>query len=323
LLADLPAGLLARGRLARLGGCGNVLRRIRGPSGGSRVVRRAAGCVICWTQWIQQSRERPGLYAAAVGLYILALLSKESAVAIPALLLLISLIESVPLRRALAHVLPFMALSGVYFWLSVTGAKENQHYMDGTFSLAAPVWITLPNSLARMFWIWGAVALAALLALRQTDNRRLLVASAGWMCATLLPYSFLTYMNHVPSRHTYLAGLGLAWLLALAALAIWDHWIIRAPLVPALTATIFVGINCGYLWMRKNPQYARRAKPTQDFIMYARESRGAIRVKCFPYTHAVAVRAAQIGAGIQPELVLWDPDAPEQAPQVYCDRTRP
>jgi hypothetical protein len=44
------------------------------------------------------------------------------------------------------------------------------------------------------------------LAWQRPAAQRLLYGAATWIAITLLPYSFLTYMPQVPSRHVYLAS---------------------------------------------------------------------------------------------------------------------
>ena len=50
------------------------------------------------------------------------------------------------------------------------------------------------------------------------SQRRWLPRETGmglaWMTISLLPFVFLAYQNHVPSRHEYLASMGLAWALS-------------------------------------------------------------------------------------------------------------
>ena len=97
--------------------------------------------------------------------------------------------------------------------------NQNQHYGDGTFSLSAPFWTTLPRSFARMIWVWGWSAWRPCRYGEPAPDpaRRHRGLLDG---VSLLPYSFLTYMPVVPSRHTYLAGVGLALIVAAGFIAL-------------------------------------------------------------------------------------------------------
>ncbi|MSO20327.1 MAG: hypothetical protein EXQ56_07650 [Acidobacteria bacterium] len=286
------------------------------------------GCVMCWIHWLHSGRQRAELYLGACALFILALLSKESAVITPLLLLLLSLAGDAPKGLARGELLPFMLLAAGYSLLSIAGAGQNQHYADGTFSLRATFLITLANSAARMFRVWGVAALLTLL-LARTPKHPALLAGAAWIAITLLPYSFLTYMSYVPSRHTYMASLGLAVIIAVAYRGLEDSAVpiagrtISGRHMATAAAALFVGVNCVYLWTRKFPQYVRRAQPTEALILRARQSGGPIRLKCFPYTYAVARDAMVIGARLPADQLSWEPDAPATEQQVYCDATQP
>lgn len=287
------------------------------------------GCVLCWIHWLQGSPRRPALYALALALFVLGLLSKESAVIAPLLLVVVSAFSGERTQRIIAQTLPFFALSLAYFLLNLSGATANQHYSDGTFSLLAPIWITLPNSLARLCWIWGLLALAISTIHRPAGYQRQLSIALCWMVISLLPYSLLTYMHHVPSRHTYMAGAGLALLVAMgyrtAKAAVENHRDRHPKLAhaAAMLAMLFVAINSGYLWLRKHPQYVRRARPTEQLISFARQTNGPIQIKCFPYTREVAIRAVEIGTGQPASQVLWEPDDQSNAGNGYCDTSRP
>lgn len=104
---------------------------------------------------------------------------------------------------------PFGVIGLAYTLASALGKSENQHYSDGTFSFSAPFLATAAVSLWRGLWFWGTVALGVV---RFSARSKLLMAirPLRWMVVSLLPYSFLTYMPRIPSRHQYLAPAGFA-----------------------------------------------------------------------------------------------------------------
>jgi hypothetical protein len=80
--------------------------------------------------------------------------------------------------------------------------------------------------------------------------------------------------------------------------------------------------NVGWLWVKKYPQYDRRAEPTEALIRYANGVRdGLITVKCFPYGPEVAVRAVRVRLG-KSIRTQWNPKAPD-GDRVYCDPSQP
>jgi hypothetical protein len=145
-------------------------------------------------------------------------------------------------------------------------------------------------------WITGFVSLGFLAHLRFRGAGRVLLASAAWITIGFLPYSFLTYMPHVPSRHTYIASAGLAFLVGAAALEFYRRYAGR-PRVLAAVACIVLVHQCGYLWTRKHGQYLARAAPTERIAEYAATSEGPVQVKCFPYDLSLAQMAVDLRRG--------------------------
>ena len=280
-------------------------------------------CLLSWVLWIEKGRTHIGPYLAAMAFFILALLSKESAVVIVLLLILASWTSRLPWRTTLLSALPFAALAVVYAVSIFAARGVHLHFRDGTFSLSSPVWIIWPNSASRLFWIWGVLSLAALLVLGAKQWTRLLSVGGIWIAVTLLPYSFLTYMPYVPSRHTYLASVGLAWVVAASFLALKARWSESKQWAIAGLAALILVHNCAYLWTKKQQQFVRRAAPTEALIEFARKSPGPIRVKCFPYGAEAALRAAEVGGEKPASMVIWDPSAPREGDDVFCDETRP
>lgn len=247
---------------------------------------------LLWIRFIQEPRGRWVSYAGCLTCFVLALLSKESAVCVVALQGLAIVLSQWRKWASWIALLPFAALSAVYFLAIYQAKSTHLHLNDGTFSLSAPFLYTLLNSGLRLLWVWGIVGLAILIALRQLKLRFLLISMA-WIGATLLPYSFLTYMSRVPSRHTYLASVAAAWILAAALIAIHDRLPQRRILAGALGA-LFVAHQCVYLWTVKQRQYELRAAPTDDLLRFARRNRGAIVVNCFEYGPDVGILALDL-----------------------------
>jgi hypothetical protein len=154
-------------------------------------------------------------------------------------------------------------------------------------------------------WFWGLLGLVALMAWRRAQSSRIALFGVGWIAITFLPYSFLTYMPHVPSRHTYLASVGLAWVVASGLLLFYHQ--IRAPgrwPAYALAALMLVH-NCGYVWVKKRAQYLERAVPTEALVEVARHADGPVYVRCFPYDRDIAELAVQLRLGKPASSLVW------------------
>lgn len=257
--------------------------------------------LVGWVLWVQSGCRGILLPAAALLCYVLALLSKESAVVMVGLMALVVLLERAP-RRAWLWIAPFAVLAGVYFYGAAAAASNHLHFNDGTFSVRAPFWKTLAISTGRLFWFWGFLAAGTLVVWRATRYTKLAIVAAAWIVVTFLPYSFLTYMPRVPSRHTYFASAGLA---LVVGAWLWMLWERRGPgrrwVFGALAAIVIIH-NCGYIWTRKHRQFAERAAPTERLIEYGRTVKGPVPVRCFPYPMVLAELALDIQLGKTMEI---------------------
>jgi len=152
---------------------------------------------LCWLIWVQ-SRSRLA-YVGSFVLFCVALLSKESAVAMAPLMAGALLLERQAFFKRIPAIAPFAAACIVYFLFAYQSRATHLHFNDGTFSLATPFWIVVTKSIARILWVWGILAIAILLICRGWRWAAVISIAAVWMIVTLLPYSFLTYMSRVPS----------------------------------------------------------------------------------------------------------------------------
>lgn len=281
-----------------------------------------AASLLCWIR-ADRSRRAWLPRLGSVALFALALLSKESAVILLPLFLLAS---AAPRRQSVGpaalRLAPHMALAGLAI-ASVLASRGNSfRFSDGSFSLDAPFWIAWPRGVARLLWVWGWLSLAALAALRARGAAKSACLALAWMGLALVPYSFLTYSTQIPSRQTYLASAGLAFLagLALARLCAWKPFGRR--LVAAAAAVVLLA-NVGYLWTRKRAQFLERAEPTEQLIALARRATGPIWVRCFPRNTYIAQSAVQLGAGRPPSILVWsEAEAERLQATVFCYRER-
>jgi hypothetical protein len=241
--------------------------------------------LILWQRWLDGKAPLLAAYLC----FVLALLSKEPAVVLVPLALLLRLSK----RNVLALIPP--AIAALVYTIAIFNAKaEHLHLNDGTFSLRAPFWITWSNSFGRMLWFETGLGLLAMLAWGTwREHRRTIIYATVFISITLLPFCFLTYMTRIPSRHTYLPSAGLAFLFAAGFLSF--QWKTRHIVwsARALAAVILIH-QIGYIWIKKRDQFLVRAEPTEQLLRIARETPGPIKVTCFPYGREVADEAVRI-----------------------------
>ncbi len=266
--------------------------------------------LLCWTRVVEK-KSGWWWYVAALASFAAALVSKESAVVFAALLLLPLLGAQAP-RRALLWWLPFGALAAADFWLIFSARATSFRFQDGSFSLTAPFWITYPVSCARLLWPWGWLAAVVLLLLRAKQQRQVVRVAALWIALALIPYSFLTYMHRVPSRQTYLASLGLAWIVAAAFWALQSRLRLHRSAVIAAVVTVVLASNIGYLWTRKRQQFAERAAPVEALVALAKKTGGPIYMRSFP-DPAMIYPAALRWRVSKPVVLIWDASSRSQA----------
>jgi hypothetical protein len=276
---------------------------------------------LCWVLWLQAERSRPLYYVAAYAAFLLALLSKESAVALVPLCAMATLFQPGRKLQHLLALIPFALTAGGYFALDWMAQDTNLFFSDGTFSLHAPVLEVVFRSTTGLLWFWGAVALIFAATVRLAPA--IIPVSIGWTIIGLLPYSFLTYMPRVPSRHTYLASAGVAWLVAGAFIAFRKHKVVqnRRWLVPAL-AVVIVAHQCGYLWLVIHRRYVLRAEPTETLLKIAQHQPEEIYASCFPYSPVVADYALMtvFPAGARPRFRFGPHDAKNPLAQDFCNQ---
>lgn len=272
--------------------------------------------LLCWIRFMR--RQGGGRwYAASLAAFVLALLSKESAVVF-ALLLGLPMWATRYKKRSTALWLPFVALAALEIWLVYGGRANSFRFHDGSFSLSAPFWITLPVSCVRLLWIWGLASALFVTLLHIKQYRRLFVISAVWIVVALLPYSFLTYMHRIPSRQTYLASVAVAWIVAAGFWTVFARLRLHRRAMIAAVIAIVLGINVGYLWTKKRRQFLDRAAPTEALIAIARKTDGPIYMRCYPVPPIVYEAAVRVRTGKPESILVWDAPRGKPAAPEFC-----
>jgi hypothetical protein len=275
--------------------------------------------LLAWLVWLQGGARNRWLLAGSLAAFALALLSKESAIVVVPLMAGAAWLDHRFDRHVIGCLLGLTAASVGYAWAIFSAASDHLHLGDGTFDWRAPFWLTVPHSILRMLWFWGGAALVVIAVVGWRSRLRLVCGCVVVMVVTLVPYSFLTYMTRVPSRHTYLASAALSFLVAGAWLAVRGARWYRPMLGTVLVAVVLVH-NIGYLWVKKLPQYERRAAATERFLQFAARHEGPIWIQCFPYGIDVPRFAVSVKLGRHPASILESPRAGAVA---YCESEMP
>ncbi len=276
--------------------------------------------------WLQALKVRSrGWMVVSAGCYLLALLSKESGIVLPALFAGLWWWEARKWKAPIVAI-GLMGVVGGFYALGIFEASASHlHLNDGTFSAGAPFLGVVVKSTFRMLIPWGWVSVAILLALKRRENRAILTMSLVWIGITLLPYSFLTYMDRVPSRHTYLASVGMAMVVGAA------FWRVRLEagehrrVLAWMLAAVICGQSLYYLWTKKLDQYVRRAEPTEKFLQFVQGGDATpIQIRCAPYGYEAFRYAALIRLGKPAEFVVG-PDEVLKTVEIrpYCDPSKP
>jgi hypothetical protein len=241
-----------------------------------------------WLRWWQDGSN--WAYVASMACYLLALLSKESAVVFCGLAFLPLLFDFSRWRQTATALTPPILIAGIYFLINLAAQDNNLHWNDGTFRPGWHFAQVMFNSIGRLFWIWGGLGLVALACWRREVNWRLIAFAALWIIICLAPYSLLSYMPRVPSRHVYLASLGRAIMLAVALGLAW-----RYRRLTIGVCCLFVLGNAAYVSFPKHEQFLRRAQVTEDVVEAASEiDAQSYTVSCFPHDPQLAELALHV-----------------------------
>lgn len=250
------------------------------------------GALLLWT------RDRHGW---ALLCYSLALISKESA---PILLLLIPLVQwrrHKPMfpRAYLLYFIPTAAFAAVFLetWTS-------NHMIRGQFYAVSPhALVVLAITMHRLLWPWMYVfaALALIWGTMGLTVRGAALA-IGLIALPMLPYIFLTYDKHLPSRQLYLACMVFMTIVARMVQAV------KIPELRTAAVAVFCVWNVFYMWTTKDRQFKERAAPTTELLRILQSrSPAPLRVEGFPYpVTEIARDVAHLVPGWAPEMLKLD-----------------
>jgi hypothetical protein len=203
--------------------------------------------LLAFERWRREGRR--WRYASSLGLFLLAGLSKATAVTLPAVLVLGDLLRGrVPLRRALRETAPFFALSALLAavamssrsgfeaaaeplsyspWqrLYILGHRLVFYYLRRTLAPAGGFENLYPDlvegAFLRSVLAWGSVLALAALGLAASARRtRKGLFGAGFFLLTLLPSLAAVTYGYSADRFSYVPSIGLSYLAGVAAAAV-------------------------------------------------------------------------------------------------------
>ncbi len=243
--------------------------------------------------------------------FILTLLSKESSVIFIVLFALPLFFPQRKLGQA-RFLLPYISVAIIYMVLIFMARSHSFRFHDKSFVLSAPFWVTWTKSYGAMLWFWGLSAIVSLILWR--GRKQILLLSLIWIGVSFIPYMFVDYMHRIPSRQTYLASLGLAWLMGAAIIIMKERygeshkWIVNAVLL------IILFHNVAYLWTKKHQQFLIRAQPTEQLLSFARNIDGQIFVKCFPLDSIHGEAAIELILNKPASTLIWKEEEARKQP---------
>jgi hypothetical protein len=244
---------------------------------------------ILWT------RER---YIGAAVSFLFALFSKESAVIGLLIFPCVDLQLGRPVPRR-CHAFLLLPL-GVFAVLFVSSWSQNFMVGSGSYRLSWNALLVLAKSMHGLYWpaLYFGILVYSLVRKTWPELPRL---ALFLLCAVpMLPYIFVAYSNRLSSRQVYLAS---AVFLALLASLIVPLG--KSRLAAAFVAT-FVVVNIGHAWLRKDPEFERRAGPTEELLNIMKsEPPGPLRLEGLTPPYFWAARACTLAvAGWKPELIF-------------------
>lgn len=291
-------------------------------SGNSEVLQWFFGgaSLLCWMRAPESERRSGFLRLLGVLLFALALLSKESAFIFLPFFALVTPLKD--WRKRAIELIPYVILASIAVVSVALTRAHSFRFSDGSFSLHAPVWLTLPRNFFRVLWIWGVISAAFLaLARAKKETWTAVLGALAWVAIGLVPYSFLTYSKEIPSRQLYLASIGLSLLFGLAMVHL--SMVSRGnPVLIGGVVVVVLAHNLGYIWIKKQRQFLVRARPTEQLIEVARRVEGPILVECFPRHPSIADAAIYVALNRVPSNLVFSRDQlnGRQPAAVFCYR---
>jgi len=210
--------------------------------------------------------------AFATVVFGLALFSKEPAIALLPLAVLLLMLKGLSSREALVKSAPLALMTAGYVYLWLSRASQNffltdHHYAFGFHFLPVSAQTVVRMIAPTALFMLPIFVLARKAWMRSVLHGKALLFFAAVMCLAVIAYSFLTYLPSIPSRNTYFPSVGLAALVGLLFAILYPT--LSSARIKGYAVAFFVVMisqNIAYVWIKKEPQYVERAAPTRELI---------------------------------------------------------
>ena len=217
-------------------------------------------------------------YVLSAVFFFFALFSKESALMVLALVPMLQWQQHKKLFPAAYWVL--LLPSTVFIAAFLYTWSTNPMIQSSIYVISPRAAVVAVKTLLHLFWPWLVVLLILFrLDLRRWPEPRPLLATAGAMFVTILPYIFLTYSSYIPSRQLYIVSMVLTWSMASLLLKL-------RPKLQIAFAAAFFAVNVQSLWFKQDTQFERRAASTTQLLQVLRSHQPTqILIFDFPYPY--------------------------------------
>jgi hypothetical protein len=226
--------------------------------------------LILWQRATERDRAPAAYPAAAFVVLAFALFSKEAAVALAPMAVVILHRQGYTRREVIERAIPVFAMIAAFIVLWLSQADRNFFVTDRHYAAGFHFFPVYARAAFRL--LTPAIPfVAALLFLRYRGARLSwssdLIVFGAFLFLAIAPYCFLTYLDHLPSRHTYFPSVGLAGLVGVFFAQIHERMPTRSMQQLAAAGLLLVVTgNIGYVWLKKDAQYRERAAPTRELI---------------------------------------------------------
>lgn len=226
----------------------------------------------------ERSLSHPSLTWNALALLALfvAMFSKEGWVALVPLAIFLTILRGWPWQRIVRRAKPLLMMVAVYAVLWLSSAQRNFFIKDGHYALSGHALPVFLRTFVRLLSPVLLVLLPLLVwrnfsSLSRLLRIRIVQFFLVMLALSIIPYSFLTYLDHLPSRNTYLPSVAVAALVGILFVAVLEMARDRARPVLVGFFTVIVLANSLYIWIKKEPQFRERAAPTRELIAILNE----------------------------------------------------
>jgi len=246
----------------------------------------ALSCLLFLSFWRRAAEHTSKRYLVlAHMMFVVALFSKEASVILVPLAALQLALAGYSFRAILRKSIALIVMAGLFLLLWYTVAQRNPFVTRGYYAFGFQFMSVYARSVVRLAAQLAPLGAALFIARHRLNRRnvfdglesRLKSGVVSWRNAAIffgailllaiVPYSFLTYLNHIPSRHTYLPSIGLAGLFGMAFASIYGGMTTdRSRRICTLLVCALLTGNISYIWLKKAPQYRERAAPTRELI---------------------------------------------------------